>query len=103
MVKRFVTIAVAHQQFVNPGLYSRGQSEPIVIRVIFEAQPTAQRAGRFPAAGVFTEYQGHRMFETHESEYRFRWRGVIELHVLEPRAIGALGVIEITLVVVIDG
>src|SRR6185369_7574735 len=103
MVKRCVAIAVTHQQLVNSRLDSRRQSEPIVIRIVFKAQPTAQRANGFPAAGVFTEYQGHWMFETYEGEYRFRRRGVVELHVVKPRAIGPLGIIEITLVVVIDG
>ncbi len=43
------------------------------------------------------------MFEAHEGEYRFRFGRVVELHILEPDAIGALGIIEVTLVVVIDG
>ena len=43
------------------------------------------------------------MFETHEGEYRFRRRGVVKLYVLEARAIGALGIIQVTLVVLIDG
>src|ERR1051326_2849832 len=51
-VRRSVPIAVTNQQLVNSGLESGGKSEPVFIRVIFKAQPTAQRGDKPPAAGL---------------------------------------------------